>query len=100
VCILEFVISPTTVILYPGEGSAVFACQSSTDVIPLWQVNGVRYTLARLSHGDLPGHNASGTNITVSIPVNGTEYVCVIHTVSPNTTIMSQSAFLYIAGKL
>ena len=95
--ILEFVISPTTVILRPGEDSPVFACQLSSGGLPFWQVNGVRYTLAGLSNGDLPGHNASGDNITVSVPVNGTEYVCVIPT---NPIIMSQPAFLYIAGKL
>ena len=63
-------------------------------------MNGVSYTLAGLSNGDLPGHNASGTNIAVSVPVNGTEYVCVIPHVPPNPTTLSEPAYLYIAGKL
>ena len=96
--ILEFVITPSTVILFPGDTSAVFACQLSAGV-PLWQVNGASYTLAGLSNGELSGHNVNGTNITVSVPVNGTKYVCVIPAVPPSPTTLSDPAFLYIAGK-
>ena len=63
-----------------------------------WEVDGMRYGLDELLDGDLPGHISSGTNITVSGPVNGTKYVCVIPTVPPNPIIMSEPAFLYIAS--
>ena len=53
-----------------------------------------------LFDGDLPGHNISGTNITVSMPMNGTKYVCVVPATPPNPTIMTEPAFLYIAGEL
>ena len=99
-CILEFAITPSTVTLFPGDTSAVFACQLSSGIIPLWQVNGVSYTLTGLSNGELSGHSVSGTNIIVSVPMNGTEYVCVIPAVPPNPTILSNPAFLYIAGEL
>ena len=96
----EFVLSPTTAILFPGDTSAVFACQLSDGGSPLWEVNGTRYTLEELSDGNLNGHSANGTNITVSVPVNGTKYVCIILTTPPNSVILSDPAFLYIAGEL
>ena len=91
---LEFTISPTTVILFPGDTSAVFTCQFSTGALPSWEVNGITYTIEQLSDGVLNGHSASGTNIVVSLPVNGTKYVCVI------LSNRSDPAFLYIAGEL
>ena len=63
-------------------------------------MNGTRYTLEELSDGNLNGHSANGTNITVSVPVNDTKYVCIIPTTPPNPVILSDPAFLYIAGEL
>ena len=63
-------------------------------------MDGINYRLDQLFDGDLPGHNVTGRNITVSIPVNGTSYECVIPVTPPNPTIISDPAFLYIAGKL
>ena len=60
----------------------------------------MRYGPDELFDGDLPGHNISGTNITVSMPMNGTKYVCVLPAIRPNPTIMTEPAFLYIAGEL
>ena len=99
---LEFVITPSTVILFPGDNGAVFACQTDPPVIISWEVNGTSYRPDELFIGvpELPGHNASGTNITVSVPVNGTKYICVIPAVPPDPPALSDPAFLYIAGKL
>ena len=98
VCVhLEFVLSPTTVILYPGNTNAEFACRLSNGALPLWEVNGTRFTLEELSNGHLNGHSVIGTNITVSIPVNGTKYVCIT---PGDAAISSDPAFLYIAGEL
>ena len=100
---LEFVVSPTDVILFPGETSAVFECviDSSTHIIVNdWIVDGRNYRLDEIFDGRLPGHNVTGRNITVSIPVNGTSYACVIPRTPPIPTIISDPAFLYIAGKL
>ena len=58
------------------------------------------YRLDELFRGDLPGHNASRANIIVSMPVNGTKYICVIPAVPPNSPILSDPAFLYIAGEM
>lgn len=98
---LEFLVSPTDVILFPGETTAVFECAIDTSITAnAWQVDGINYRLDQLFDGDLPGHNVTGRNITVSIPVNGTSYECVIPVTPPNPTIISDPAFLYIAGKL
>ena len=40
-------------------------------------VNSTTYLPGQLTRGDLPGHNATGTNILVNNPVNNTEYICV-----------------------
>ena len=97
---LEFAITPAGAILFPGDNSAVFACQANPPVAVLWEVDGMTFRLDEIFDGGLPGHNVSGTNITVSVPVNGTRYVCVIPGIPPNPTIMSDPAFLYIAGKV
>ena len=65
-----------------------------------WEVNGTRYGLDELFDGDLPGHNVSGSNITVSSPINSTKYVCLIPAIPPARPILSNPAFLYIAGEL
>ena len=78
----------------------MFACEvNPPTTIPSWDVDGTPYRLDQLFNGDLPGHNASGTNITVSTPVNGTKYQCVIPQIPPAPPILSDPAFLYIAGK-
>ena len=96
---IEFVVSPTTVILFPGVTSAEFECVVDPSLLTVsWEVDGVRYGLDELFVGDLSGHNVTGSNITVSSPVNGTKYVCTIPLTPPNPTVMSDPAFLYIAG--
>ena len=98
---LEFVVSPTTVILLPGDTSAQFDCVVNPSLLVIaWEVDGMRYGLDELFEGDLPGHNVSGGNITVAMPMNGTKYVCVIPAIPPNPTITSEPAFLYITGEL
>jgi len=98
---LEFAISPVTVILFPGDTSAVFACEVNPPyTIPSWDIDGKSYRLDKLFDGDLPGHNASRSNVTVSSPVNGTRCQCVISQLPPTPPILSDPpAFLYIAGK-
>ena len=96
---IEFVITPTTIILFPGETSAIFECVINPSLIAVsWEVDGIRYGADELFDGDLPGHNATGSNITVLAPVNGTKYVCAIPAIPPNSVIKSDPAFLYIAG--
>ena len=101
-CILttlsEFSITPTNVTLYPGDSGAVFYCVANPFVIA-WAINGRRYGLDELFAGDLPGHNVSGSNLTVSTPVHGTKYVCVIPQTPPTPSIMSDPAFLNIVGE-
>ena len=94
----EFSVTPTTVTLYPGDTSAVFYCVADPFVI-VWEINGMIYRLDELFTGDLSGHNVSGSNITVSNPVHGTKYVCVIPRTPPTPSVLSDPAFLYIVGK-
>lgn len=78
----------------------MFACLPNPSIIaPSWEVDGTPYRFDQLTGGDLPGHNASGNNITVSAPVNGTKYVCVFGLANPTRILMSDPAFLYIAGE-
>ena len=67
-------------------------------------MNGASYTLGQLFIGMPPGHNVSGTNIVVTDIVlgdsrNGSEYRCVVDQLPPNPEIVSDPAFLYVAGK-
>ena len=99
-CFAEFAVAPTTSILFPGDTNAVFYCvPNPSSAVIAWEIDGVRFGLDELIDGDLPGHNVSGKNITVSIPVNGTKYVCVIPVTPPTPSILSDPAFLYIAGE-
>ena len=66
---------------------------------PLWIVNGTSYTLSTLFSGGLQGHNATGSNISVNIPVNNTEYICVSSRLPPAMDIRSDPAYIIIAGK-
>ena len=76
----------------------MFYCSASPFVIA-WEIDGMRYGLDELFAGDLPGHNVSGGNLTVSTPVHGTKYVCVIPQTPPAPSIMSDPAFLYVSGQ-
>ena len=72
--------------------------------IPLWLVNGQRYTLNVLFNGSLPGHSVNGTNIIVeelvmNDPRNDSVYVCVLPQVPPAAEIRSDPTNLYVAGE-
>ncbi|XP_065912117.1 uncharacterized protein [Dysidea avara] len=74
-----------------------------TSGIPVWTVNGALYSLNDLFNGLLPGHNISGTNILVTSIVlgdnrNGSMYQCLIPQTPPLPDILSDPAFLYVAG--
>ena len=62
-----------------------------------WRVNGSSYTFGQLTHGDLPGHSSTGSNILVNGPVNNTEYICVSTTDDGDT--ISDPAYVIIAGE-
>jgi len=65
----EFIISRTTTILFPGDTSAV---------VDAWLIQKPLYYYEKLiwwstiNDRDLTGQNATGTNITVSVPVKAT----------------------------
>ena len=87
---------PQTVIYFPGQGPIELVCNATEGLI-LWEVNGVRFLLFELRDGDLPNHSVNGTNIVINIPVNNTEYICIIPTTIDNL-IRSDPAFVYVAG--
>ena len=61
-------------------------------------MNGTSFTIGRLLAGAVEGHNTSGSNIVINIPMNDTEYICVSYALNiPD--VMSLPAFLYIAGE-
>ena len=68
-----------------------------TGAITVWSVNGSLFTLSSIFNGDLPYHSINGTNLVINVPFNNTEYAC--HGATARSTIQSEPAFLYIAGK-
>ena len=62
-----------------------------------WRVNGILYAFGQLANGDLPGHNAAGSNILVNSPVNNTEYICV--SLTNNILFNSDPVYIIIAGE-
>ena len=85
--------------MFLGDTNAVFYCLAPPFVLA-WEVNGERFGLDEINDGDLPGHSVSGSNLTVTAPVNGSKYVCVIPQIPPTPSVLSDPAFLYIAGEL
>ena len=65
----------------------------------LWIVNDTQYTLSQLRNGNLTGHSAAidGTDIIINTPTNNTRYVCVAS--SNLNDAVSETAFVYIAGR-
>ena len=69
-----------------------------TGVVTAWRVNGTSYTRNQLTNGSLSGHNRTGANILVNIPVNNTQYFCVFLDDNTNEG-NSDPAYIIIAGK-
>ena len=88
---------PSNVTYLPGLTPLPIELTCNVTGVPLWRVNSIDYTLARLTDGDLPGHNRTGTNILVNSPVNNTEYICVSVTNDGETS--SDPAYIIIAGE-
>ena len=61
-------------------------------------MNGTIRSIGDLRAGIPEGHNLSGANIVINLPMNDTEYVC-ISSVLDTDDVTSPPAFLYIAGE-
>ena len=92
---------PSTVIYFPGRTMLPIELICNVTGFPTWDItfNGTEeeFTPGALLDGDLAGHNISGSNLLINIPVNNSRYIC-ISNVGVQTT-PSDPAFLYIAGK-
>ena len=88
---------PRNVTYLPGLTPLPIELTCNVNGFPSWQVNGTAYRLDQLDDGILPGHNRTGTNILVNIPVNHTEYICVSQT--NDGSDLSDPAYIIIAGK-
>ena len=92
---------PSNVIYFPGRTPLPIELICNVTGFPSWSVtvNGTmdEYTLNSLFRGELNGHNASGNNILINVPVNNSEYVCISNV--GTTAISSNPAFIYVAGK-
>ena len=60
-------------------------------------MNGTTRILDDLIAGAEPGHNISGPNIVINVPMNDTEYICVSSALGA-PSVRSPPGFLYIAG--
>jgi len=87
---------PSNVILIPPETVAVFSCNITEGVLPAWVIDGDR--LFPGIDQFPPGHVLDGSNLNVTMGVNGTEYRCFI--TLNNFPVDSDPAFLFIASKL
>ena len=93
---------PSSVIYFPGQTPLPIELICNVTGFATWRVdfnNGTNgeFTPNGLLSGNLDGHSVSGPNILISVPVNNTEYVCVSN--EGRNASLSDSAFLYIAGK-
>ena len=88
---------PSNVTYLPGLTPLPIELTCSVTGVASWRVNGSDYVLASLTNGVLPGHNRTGTNILVNIPVNNTEYICVSLTNDGETS--SDPTYIIIAGE-
>ena len=87
---------PTNVTYIPGQTSLPITLTCNVTGFASWIVNGSSYLTSQLTAGLLNGHNASGADILINIPMNDTEYICVSST--QNVAVNSTPAFIYIAG--
>ena len=93
---IEILDGPSDFILVPPETEAVFSCNVGDGGLPSWRINGTLF--ARTDQYPV-GHVLDGMYLNVTMPVNGSEYICVIIFLN-GTADESDPAFLYIAGKL
>jgi len=93
----EIIEGPSDVILIPPETVAVFSCNVTEGETLLWRIDNQRFLL---SDPLPPGHVKDGSNLNVTMGVNGTQYNCFLIILSGGIfTIDSSPAFLFIAGK-
>ena len=88
---------PNDVIYFPGRTPLPIELICNVTGFPSWRVtvNGStdEYTLNALSNGRVYGHNISGSNILINVPVNNSEYVCISNVGS--NAIPSDPAFFF-----
>ena len=89
---------PSNVTYIPGRTPLPIELTCNITGFPSWRVNGTLYSVGDLRAGMPEGHDISGSNIVINIPMNDTEYIC-ISSVLDAADVTSPPAFLYIAGK-
>ena len=89
--------APNNVTYFPGLTPLPVVMICNVTGVAAWIVNDTTYFLSDLSNGLLLGHNRTGTNMLINIPVNNTEYVCLSQT--NDGSVQSEPAYIYIAGK-
>ena len=85
---------PSDFIVIPPSTEAVFSCNLTEGGLPSWRINGSLFVRSAVYPA---GHVLDGIYLNISIPVNGTEYICVLIFLN-GTTTESDPAFLFIAG--
>ena len=94
---------PSTVIYFPGQTMLPIELMCNVTGFKTWVVtiNGTEdeFTLNGLAVGQLAGHGINADdNILINVPMNNSRYICVSN-VASQRTLLSDPAFLYIAGK-
>ena len=91
---VEILEGPSDFIVIPPANEAVFTCNVSEGALPTWRINGIIYLRAQ----QYPtGHVLDGIHLNVTMPANGSEYICLIIFLN-GTAVGSDPGFLLIAG--
>ena len=80
--------------MVPPANEAVFSCNFSEGALPNWRINGTLFVRSAMFPA---GHVLDGNNLNVTMPNNGTTYICVLIFLN-GTAIESDLAVLFIAG--
>ncbi|XP_065892637.1 uncharacterized protein [Dysidea avara] len=90
---VEILEGPSDFIVIPPANEAVFTCNVSEGALPTWRINGIIYLRAQ----QYPtGHVLDGIHLNVTMPANGSEYICLIIFLN-GTAVGSDPGFLLIA---
>ena len=89
---------PSNVTYIPGRTPLPIVQICNVTGFPGWRINGTLRSAVEFLAGIVYGHNISGANILINVPMNDTEYVCTSNAVGV-PAVVSPPAFLYIAGE-
>ena len=86
---------PSDFIVIPPATEAVFSCNITEGGLPSWRINGSLFVRSAVFPA---GHVLDGIYLNISMPANGSEYICVLIFLN-GTAVETDPAFLFVAGE-